>query len=190
MPWSPHQLRYLDEVEFRSARGGYQPDDVERFRLRALTAMRKGLPMPDLDAMALRRTAGMGLDARQVDGLRTVIGVWVDTTPIEDPEAAVRREREEEVAALAASSENPRWSHEQMDRVREKRFTLVGRHHTAYDEHDVDDFLDSVVVAMRRGVELPDPQYAKFSSAGMRRGYDPREVDEFLDEITHMRPEG
>ena len=37
---------------------------------------------------------------------------------------------------------------------------------------------------------ITDPQYARFDSAGLRRGYDPKEVDDFLDEIAHMQPEG
>lgn len=193
MSWSPEQIAVVDGAVFAPAAvGGYHPEDAERLRVRALNAMRAAKPLPDLDAMALRRTQRAGVSSAQVDGLLTTLSVWAATTPIEDPDAAARRERDAELASLVERDDEAafRWSHGQMDFVREKKFSLVGRASTSYDEHDVDDFLDSVVIAMRRGVELPDPQYARFNSAGLRRGYDPKEVDDFLDEIAHLRPEG
>lgn len=192
MPWSPEQIAVVERAVFAPAAvGGYHPEDAERLRVRVLTAMRAGKPLPDLDAMALRRAPRRGVSAAQVDGLLTTLSVWATTTPVEDPADAERRARDEERAALAEADETMfRWSHEQMDHVREKRFRLVGRASTSYSEHDVDDYLDAVVIAMRRGLELPDPQYARFDSAGLRRGYDPKEVDDFLDEIARMRPEG
>ena len=193
MSCSPEQIAVVESARFASvAAGGYHADDVERLRVRALTAMRKAKPLPDLDAMALRRTPRGGVSPTQVEGFLTLMSVWSATTVVEHPDEVARRERDAEIAALAAQDADTtlRWTHEQMDHVREKKFTLVGRASTSYDEHDVDDYLDSVVIAMRRGIELPDPQYARFDSAGLRRGYDPKEVDDFLDEIAHMQPEG
>lgn len=193
MPWSPEQIAVVERAVFAPAVvGGYHPEDAERLRVRALTAMRAGKPLPNLDAMALRRTPRQGVSAAQVDGLLTTLSVWAATTPVENPADAERRARDEEREAVARPQDEAgfRWSHEQMDHVREKKFTLVGRASTSYSEHDVDDYLDSVVIAMRRGLELPDPRYARFDSAGLRRGYDPKEVDDFLDEIAGMRPEG
>lgn len=193
MSWSPEQIAVVESARFASvAVGGYHADDVERLRVRALTAMRKAKPLPDLDAMALRRTPRGGVSRTQVAGFLTLMSVWSATTVVEHPDEVARRERDAEIAALTTRDDDTtlRWTHEQMDLVREKKFTLVGRASTSYDEHDVDDYLDSVVIAMRRGIELPDPQYARFDSAGLRRGYDPKEVDDFLDEIAHMQPEG
>ena len=192
MSWSPEQIAVVESARFASvAAGGYHADDVERLRVRALTAMRKAKPLPDLDAMALRRTPRGGVSPTQVAGFLTLMSVWSATTVVEHPDEVARRERDAEIAALTTRDDDTtlRWTHEQMDLVREKKFTLVGRASTSYDEHDVDDYLDSVVIAMRRGIELPDPQYARFDSAGLRRGYDPKEVDDFLDEIAHMQPE-
>lgn len=193
MSWSPEQIAVVESARFASvAAVGYHADDVERLRVRALTAMRKAKPLPDLDAMALRRTPRGGVSRTQVAGFLTLMSVWSATTVVEHPDEVARRERDAEIAALTTRDDDTtlRWTHEQMDLVREKKFTLVGRASTSYDEHDVDDYLDSVVIAMRRGIELPDPQYARFDSAGLRRGYDPKEVDDFLDEIAHMQPEG
>lgn len=192
MSWSPEQIAVVESARFASVGGGYHADDVERLRVRALTAMRKAKPLPDLDAMALRRTPRGGVSRTQVAGFLTLMSVWSATTVVEHPDEVARRERDAEIAALTTRDDDTtlRWTHEQMDLVREKKFTLIGRASTSYDEHDVDDYLDSVVIAMRRGIELPDPQYARFDSAGLRRGYDPKEVDDFLDEIAHMQPEG
>lgn len=193
MSWSPEQIAVVESARFASvAAGGDHADDVERLRVRALTAMRKAKPLPDLDAMALRRTPRGGVSRTQVAGFLTLMSVWSATTVVEHPDEVARRERDAEIAALTTRDDDTtlRWTHEQMDLVREKKFTLIGRASTSYDEHDVDDYLDSVVIAMRRGIELPDPQYARFDSAGLRRGYDPKEVDDFLDEIAHMQPEG
>ena len=191
MSWSREQLAVVESATFAPTWRGYHPDDVERLRQRTVNAMRQGKPLPDLDAMALRRTTGHGARASQVDGLLTTLAAWAEVTPVEDPADAQRREREEELAALAArhAQDEPRWSDEQMDRIREKRFALAGRLSKGYDENDVDDYLDAVVLAMRRGVDLPDPANARFNSAGLRRGYDPKGVDDFLDEIAHMHPE-
>ncbi|MBE7370540.1 DivIVA domain-containing protein [Dermacoccus barathri] len=193
MAWSNRQIEVVERARFAPvAVGGYHPEDVERLRLRVLTAMRKAKPLPDLDAMALRRAPRGGVSPTQVAGFLTLMSVWSATTVVEHPDEVARRERDAEIAALTTRDDDTtlRWTHEQMDHVREKKFTLVGRASTSYDEHDVDDYLDSVVIAMRRGIELPDPQYARFDSAGLRRGYDPKEVDDFLDEIAHMQPEG
>ena len=191
MSWSPEQIACVEGARFAPSTIGYEREDVERLRRRAVIAMRAGKPLPDLDAMVLRRTARGGLNLGQVDGLRTVLSVWRRTTPIEDPQDVARRAQEAELAAFAGARDGaPRWSSQQMDRVRDKHFTLLRRTATSYDESDVDDYLDSVVVAMRRGIELPDPAQARFASSGLRRGYDPKEVDDFLDEIAHLRPEG
>lgn len=191
MSWSQEQIAVVEGASFDEANVGYVREDVERLRLRALIAMRAGKPLPDLDAMVLRRSVRGGASIPQVDGLLTLLSVWKRTTPIESPADVARREREAELAAVIAETDAtaPRWSHAQMDLVREKRFTLVPRRSTGYDENDVDDYLDEVVVAMRRGTALPDPAYARFGSSGLRRGYDPKEVDDFLDEIARMQPE-
>lgn len=180
----------VENATFVARLGGYHPDDVERLRKRAVIAMKRGKPLPDLDAMALRRVPTWGASAAQVKGLLTTLSVWARITPIEDPVAAERREREAQyVVQTAAATREPRWSRAQMERVREKTFRQVVRASVSYAEADVDAYLDAVLAAMRRGIDLPAPQYARFDSAGLRRGYDPKEVDDFLDEIARMTPE-
>ena len=91
MSWSPEQIACVEGARFAPSTIGYEREDVERLRRRAVIAMRAGKPLPDLDAMVLRRTARGGLNLGQVDGLRTVLSVWRRTTPIEDPQDVVRR---------------------------------------------------------------------------------------------------
>lgn len=193
MSWSREQHRAIKEAAFRPQIGGYHPDDVERLRRRVLLTMESGLPMDDMDAMALRTVTGQGVDRRQVDGMRTVLSVWRATTPVEDPRAVAERERAEAVQQFTAAKDEPyvyRWSSAQVDLVRECEFPVVGRHATAYDIDDVNTYLDSVIDAMRRGVEIPSPEHARFNSAGIRRGYDPKSVDDFLAHLGEMKPEG
>ena len=192
MPWSREQLRTVESASFDAVWGGYHPDDVQRLRTRVLTAMRAGLPLDDIDAMALRRVRGKGASPRQVDGLRTVISVWRAITPVADPRPKEEDEHEAAVEYFATHDEPYvwRWSGAQIDAVRDRELPLARRHQTAYDVDDVNRYLDSVIDAMRRGVEIPDPQFARFNSAGMRRGYDPRPVDEFLAELAEMTPRG
>ena len=193
MPWSDQQISTVREATFARAWRGYEPQDVERLRERVLVAMENGRPLEDLDVMALRRSSGMGYRVAQVDGLRTVLAVWRATTPIEDPRDVARRERQAAAAAFAepdAASGVMRWSSEQIDQVRDTKFPRVGVASTAYSVGDVDAYVHQVIAAMRQGLPIPDPTYARFDSAGLRRGYDPRHVDEFLDALAAMQPEG
>ena len=90
MSWSPEQIAVVESARFASvAAGGYHADDVERLRVRALTAMRKAKPLPDLDAMALRRTPRGGVSRTQVAGFLTLMSVWSATTVVEHPDPAV-----------------------------------------------------------------------------------------------------
>ena len=58
MSWSPEQIAVVESARFASvAAGGYHADDVERLRVRALTAMRKASPLPDLDDHVAAYTA-------------------------------------------------------------------------------------------------------------------------------------
>ena len=155
--------------------------------------MEADLPLENIDAMALRRVRGRGVDVRQVEGLRTLLSVWSATTPVDDPRAADEQAIEE--AARRREVEDARadvwrWSTEQMDAVRDRILPLAPRRKLAYDVDDVNRFLEGVIDAMRRGVELPDTTYVRFGSSGMRRGYDPKPVDDLLLDIAAMKPQG
>lgn len=185
MSWPAEQIHAVENVTFHPERRGYHPQDVERLRKRALVHMRRGVSLPDLDAVALRRTGlrgPHGVSRQQVDGLLTILTVWAAEQRIAAgaARATARRDRWEPLP--------PRWSPRQIALVSDKTFGR-GRRGTAYAESSVDAYLGSVVAAMTENRPLPDPTRARFPRAGRRRGYDCKSVDDFLDALTMMVPE-
>lgn len=83
------------------------------------------------------------------------------------------------------------WSVNQRVMVVTYEFRAARRRTLAYDEDQVDRFLDGVAAAMDTGRPLPDSQVLfdpprRFS----RRGYDAASVDEFLDYLDVLQPDG
>lgn len=174
---------------FRRALRGYHPDDVERLRERVRLAMEAGKPLEDIDTMALRTVRG-GCSTRQVDGFRTVLSAWRRVTDVADPYQVKQAEQAAAAQQFQSHLERLRWSSEQIDAVRQRDLPLARRRKVAYDVEDVNAYLDGVIDAMRRGLEIPDPQYARFNAATRRRGYDPKPVDDLLAELAVMTPAG
>lgn len=177
--WTTHHLDRLANLRFRTERGGHVESDVDLLIGNVVACMRAGRQIPDATQFALpTRTIGQGYARADVRELVTLLQGWrADWTGAPAPAPEPR----------AARGPTPlRWTQAQMDWVREKRFrTKRG----GYGVDEVDDLLDSVLVAMAHGQRLPDIQGAVFSSTSLRPGYDTVEVDGFLDELMTQRPE-
>lgn len=174
-------------------RGGYALEDVERQLDRIALSMQRGAPIPDIAGTALRRVPffpGAAVDS--VDGLLRQVQVWQEELIArQPPEATPAPETAGDAAPSSRESGRDtrlRWTPQQLDWVRDSRFaTRSGRR--AYVEHEVDDFLDKVLVAMGHGEPLPDIESVLFYPPRRgSRGYDALQVDEFLDQLGRLRP--
>jgi len=69
------------------------------------------------------------------------------------------------------------------EEILSKRFATT-KLREGYDMSDVDDFLDSLVLAVKDGGDVAAlVDGARFASTKFREGYDMTEVDDYLDEI-------
>lgn len=184
LPWPPDQIAAVRSAVFPPERGGYVRDDVERQLDRIAITMERGGQLPDIAGTAIRRVPlASGLAVDSVDGFLRQVYLWQQDLLDRVPEAPL-------IAPEGRSSRETRmrWTSAQQDWVRDSRFaTRTGKR--AYVEHEVDDFLDKVLVAMARGDDLPDIETVLFyppRRAG--RGYDALQVDAFLDQLARLRP--
>ncbi|KYH45044.1 DivIVA domain-containing protein [Branchiibius sp. NY16-3462-2] len=185
LPWSADQIAVVRSAVFPPERGGYVRDDVERQLDRIALTMERGGQLPDIAGTAIRRVPLVGgLAVDSVDGFLRQVYLWqqdlVDRLQPEAPTAAPS-DGSTRVTRL-------RWTPAQQDWVRDSRFaTRTGKR--AYEEHEVDDFLDKVLVAMARGEQLPDIETVLFyPPRRTARGYDALQVDAFLDQLARLRP--
>lgn len=187
MEWTDQHIDTVRQAQFPRQRGGYSEDDVDTFLEHVVACMRAGLQIPDPVLTAFPATPlRQGYDRQRVDGLLFVLGAWHE-------DYLHRRRFESEPKPPPPPLEPMRivWSQRQLDWVREVVLPKAGRGRIGYDETDVDDFLDAVLVAMGHGKPLPDIESARFNRAGrIRPGYDAETVDIFLDQLMRMRPEG
>lgn len=185
LPWPAAQIAAVRSAVFPPERGGYVRDDVERQLDRIALTMERGGQLPDIAGTAIRRVPlASGLAVDSVDGFLRQIYLWqqdlLDGVQAQAPTAPPEEGRAR-VARL-------RWTAAQQDWVRDSRFaTRTGKR--AYVEHEVDDFLDKVLVAMARGEDLPDIETVLFYPPRRTgRGYDALQVDAFLDQLARLRP--
>ncbi|PWJ27292.1 DivIVA domain-containing protein [Branchiibius hedensis] len=182
--WPPDQIAAVRSAVFPPERGGYVRDDVERQLDRIALTMERGGPLPDLAGTAIRRVPlASGLAVDSVDGFLRQVYLWQQDLLHREPEASVRTPE-----GGAGRSARVRWTPAQQDWVRDSRFAIrTGKR--AYVEHEVDDFLDKVLVAMARGDDLPDIDTVLFYPPRRTgRGYDALQVDAFLDQLARLRP--
>ena len=185
LPWSADQIATVRSVVFPTERGGYVRDDVERQLDRIALSMERGAQLPDVVGTAIRRVPlASGLAVETVDGFLRQVYLWQsDLLDRVEPEPVAAVSDDGSVRATRL-----RWTPAQQDWVRDSRFaTRTGKR--AYVEHEVDDFLDKVLVAMARGDDLPDIETVLFYPPRRTgRGYDALQVDAFLDQLARLRP--
>lgn len=184
LPWPTDQIATVRSAVFPTERGGYVRDDVERQLDRIALTMERGARLPDIAGTAIRRVPlASGLAVDSVDGFLHQVYLWQQDLLAREPGSSVVAP--DDGSARVAGM---RWTPAQQDWVRDSRFaTRSGKR--AYVEHEVDDFLDKVLVAMARGDDLPDIETVLFyppRRAG--RGYDALQVDAFLDQLARLRP--
>lgn len=188
LPWSVDQIAAVRTATFPMQRGGYAVEDVERQLDRIALNMERGGLVPEVAGTALRRVPffpGAAVDS--VDGLLRQVRIWQEELVAELPQEQPSPTPQEPSRAPQGPP-RLRWTAQQVDWVRDSRFsTKSGRR--AYVEHEVDDFLDKVLVAMGHGDPLPDIESVLFYPPRRgSRGYDALQVDEFLDQLARLRP--
>lgn len=189
LPWPADQIAAVRSAAFPPERGGYVREDVERQLDRLALRMERGEQLPDIAGTAIRRVPLVtGLAVDSVDGFLHQVSIWQQ----ELLDGQLGSSGHQTLAAVPGDDSlrvsRSRWTPAQQDWVRDSRFaTRTGKR--AYVEHEVDDFLDKVLVAMARGDDLPDIETVLFyppRRAG--RGYDALQVDAFLDQLARLRP--
>lgn len=188
-PWTTTHVETVSAARLPHERGGYNIEDVDRQRARIAVLMRQQRPVPAIGVQSLRRSRLRdGYTVAAVEALFAHVAAWQndfdEAAPPPNP-----------VAAPAGTTgyvlhDGPRreWTHTQQDWVREVRFARrTGTR--AYDEGDVDAFLDRVLLAMAKGQELPTIASVRFYPPKRARGgYDAISVDVFLDQLGTIRP--
>ncbi|WP_460468482.1 DivIVA domain-containing protein [Calidifontibacter terrae] len=182
--WTPDHIATVRQAQLPVRRGGYHPDDVDRWIDHVVALMNAGREVPTA-ASGLRRTGlREGYSVEAVDALFGHIAGWQ-----QELRAAQTMQAETVRSPVAAVTKPVReWTPQQMDWVRESNFRPA-RGKRGYAEGEVDSFLDDVLLAMGKGEELPDVDSVRFypPRAG-RSGYEALSVDRFLDELKRLRP--
>lgn len=187
IPWTSTHVETVRSARLPRQRGGYSIEDVDRQLARVAILMRQQRPVPQVSTLSLRRPRlREGYSPEAVEALLAHIAAWQHdfdlAGPPPNPSQAGTGER--------AAYDGPRreWTHRQQDWVREVIFTRrTGSR--AYDEGDVDAFLDRVLLAMAKGEELPVIDTVRFYPPKRGRGgYDAIAVDVFLDQLGTIRP--
>lgn len=184
MEWTQQNISKVEDATFARARGGYEEEAVDNFLDHVAACQRAGQRIPDprpvVFPVARLRT---GYRTRDVDALMFVLADWYDR------QAQQQLSPPPPPVPVQSGQVRLRWSQNQLDWVRETSFAVVGRGRARYNQTEVDDFLDEVLVAMGHGQRLPDVVGARFNpSKAMRRGYDAQAVDQFLDQLMRQRP--
>lgn len=188
-PWKATHEDTVRSARLPRARGGYSIEDVDRQLARIAMLMHQHRPVPQVSTLSLRRPRlREGYSPEAVEALLGHVAAWqqdfdVAAPPPNPPQPGI-------AAPVDAAYDRPRqeWTHKQQDWVREVRFTRrTGAR--AYDEGDVDAFLDRVLVAMAKGEELPTIEAVRFYPPKRGRGgYDTIAVDVFLDQLGTICP--
>lgn len=169
--------RTLTTVVFTPTRlrEGYDIDEVDRFIDQVIVMVKAGEPREDIerfiDATAIEKTrVRTGYDIHEVDEFFTKIRAAL-AVPFDPKTPRSVASSPKETTRLVTMIENVRFQQT--------------KYSSGYDQDDVDDFLDSLIAAVKRGKRGSDIETfiagAKFNLAKFREGYDMDEVDEFLD---------
>ena len=159
---------HLSPVRLRE---GYETSEVDAFLRRAAQAAGEGEPLAPLVAQAGFTPVRLreGYDMAGVDALLADLASLspdVSGTP-DEPDDAEGRARDGLRTTITAV-----------------RFTPV-RLREGYDMHEVDAFLDRLVVAVDAGEPLAQLCHeARFTPVRLKEGYDTDEVDDFLAEVS------
>lgn len=188
-PWTATHVETVSAARLPHERGGYNIEDVDRQLARITVLMRQQRPVPAIGVQALRRSRLRdGYTTAAVEALFAHVAAWQldfdEAAPPPNPVATPERAPGE----LPYDGPRREWTHTQQDWVREVQFARrTGSR--AYDEGDVDTFLDRVLLAMAKGQELPTIETVRFYPPKRARGgYDAISVDVFLDQLGTIRP--
>lgn len=196
-PWTAQHIEYVEQVSFPGQRGGYVCADVDRQLQRITEHMRRAESLPTIPPTAFRRTRlREGYAPAAVDKLLTRIAGWQRELDLTTGATAPRRPGPASAPTVEGypagthpvEQERLVWSRPQQEWVREAQFaTRTGSR--AYEMDEVDDFLDTVLVAMAKGQALPEISSVRFFPPKFgRQGYDAMAVDRFLDQLALLRP--
>ncbi|REF29770.1 DivIVA domain-containing protein [Calidifontibacter indicus] len=181
MPWTQDHVTTVRKARLSKQRGGYQCDDVDRYLEHAVALMRAGREVPAAPVTGLRRSTwreGYSTDA--VEALFSHIAGWQADLLADTGSQATT------TGVLAPK--RMYWTPQQLDWVRESNFRPA-RGKRGYAEDEVDSFLDTVLIAMTKGEELPDIDTVRFFPPRVgRTGYEALAVDKFLDDLKRLRP--
>lgn len=188
-PWTATHIDTVSAARLPHERGGYNIEDVDRQLARIAVLMRQQRSVPPIGVQSLRRARLRdGYATAAVEALFAHVVAWQrdfdDAAPPANPLTSYLRSPGD------PSHDGPHreWTHRQQDWVREVRFPRrMGTR--AYDESDVDAFLDRVLLAMAKGQEMPEVESVRFYPPKRARGgYDAIAVDVFLDQLSTIRP--
>lgn len=187
-PWTATHVETIRGAQLPKTRGGYNVEDVDRHLARIEILMTQQQAVPAILTTGLRRSRLREGYAREaVEALLGHVAAWQEdfdlAGPPPNPQTGARRDSD-----WSDGDQRREWTHRQQDWVREIRFTRrTGSR--AYEEGDVDDFLDRVLFAMAKGQELPEIETVRFYPPRLGRGgYDAIAVDVFLDQLGTIRP--
>lgn len=187
-PWTATHVETIRSVQLPKSRGGYNVEDVDRHLVRVEILMGAQQAVPQLLTTGLRRSRlREGYVPEAVEALLGHVAAWQEdfdlTGPPPNPQTGDRGSGGRETGGPLRE-----WTHRQQDWVREITFARrTGSR--AYEEGDVDEFLDQVLFAMAKGEELPEIETVRFYPPRLGRGgYDAIAVDVFLDQLGTIRP--
>ena len=184
-PWTSAHVDTVRAARLPRRRGGYSIEDVDRQLARIAILMRQQRPVPQVSTLALRRARLRdGYTPEAVDALLAHVAAWQHDFDLASPPP----NPVPSAAAAGGRSGAREWTVVQQDWVREICFARrTGSR--AYDEGEVDAFLDKVLLAMAKGEELPGIETVRFFPPKRGRGgYDAIAVDVFLDQLGTIRP--
>ncbi len=187
-PWTATHAETIRSARLPRIRGGYNLEDVDRHLTRIGILMGQQQPVPPVSTLALRRSRlREGYAPQAVEALLAHVAAWQSDFDLAGPPPNPRTDQWGDDES-GYSGPRREWTHKQQDWVREIAFARrTGSR--AYEENDVDEFLDKVLFAMAKGEELPVIESARFYPPRIGRGgYDAIAVDVFLDQLGTIRP--
>ncbi|UIJ35292.1 DivIVA domain-containing protein [Allobranchiibius sp. GilTou73] len=183
-PWTSTHVDTVRAARLPRQRGGYSVEDVDRQLARIAILMRQQRPVPQVSTLALRRSRlREGYTPEAVEALLAHVAAWQHDFDLASPPP-----NPQQPTSTDDRSGRREWTGKQQDWVREICFARrTGTR--AYDEGEVDAFLDQVLLAMAKGEELPRIETVRFYPPKRGRGgYDAIAVDVFLDQLGTIRP--
>ncbi len=190
-PWTSTHVETVRAARLPRQRGGYNAEDVDRQLARVAVLMQQHRPVPPISTLSLRRSrVREGYTPEAVEALLGHVAAWQEgfDAVAPPPNPAQPQRNPPSPGPESGGGSRREWTHAQQDWVREVRFARrTGSR--AYDETDVDTFLDTVLLAMAKGEQLPVIETVRFYPPRRGRGgYDAIAVDVFLDQLGTLRP--